>query len=72
MANIQQAAKWMQEGKRVVRRAFTFVLVPPEIDGDLDYDLAHAFGIFTIECEDGGRHDLSWHDLLADDWELDD
>ena len=61
MADIKQAAKWMQEG-RTVKRSSTerYWCVPWE---------PHRFS-YSVCCADGGEHTLDFSDLLADDWEL--
>ena len=63
MADIKQAAKWMQEGKRVTRND-DYTLAATEDDDDL----------FSVHCfyEDGEEvvHTLFTDDLLADDWEI--
>lgn len=65
MADIIQAAEWLNEGKSVRRGSHGFTLI---IDGDSF--LSRAFGIIDITCCDSGRHELSTPDLLADDWEI--
>lgn len=66
MADIKQAAKWMQEGKHVRR---------PEIAGCLygDWDDKDLFTGFIGQITEEG-HEYPWgmslRDLLADDWEI--
>ena len=62
MANVQQAAKWIQEDKTVQRAAYA---------GRWWASAWHP-GLFQwcIGCADGGEHELDCYDLLADDWEI--
>jgi hypothetical protein len=62
MADIKQAAKWIQEGRDVQRRQYAgrFWLTPY-------YPLRLSY---EVVCADGGEHVLDCLDLLADDWEL--
>lgn len=59
MASIQQAAKWMKEGKKVRRPSFQ----------DKEYFWANDFSF--IKYETGEWVDmLEIEDLLAEDWEI--
>ena len=57
MADIKQAAKWMQEGKRVCRP-------------DWHTNLSCSSTGHLILYSDGQRYELYIFDLLADDWEI--
>ena len=64
MADIKQAAKWMQEGKRVKRISFPR-MYPWEIDGDSNLSAIQSV------MEDGYADSLlTTDDLLAEDWEI--
>ena len=63
MADIKQAAKWMQEGKRVRRKGWLeeeLYLYLPE--GDDEAWAEHPSYHYTA--------DYTMQDLLADDWEI--
>ena len=57
MANIVQAAKWMQEGKKVKRHIWAVNFVKKE-------------GAGFIVHQDGVLMDLWVYELLAEDWEI--
>lgn len=59
MANIQQAAKWMQEGKRVRRE---------EWQGGASLML--DAGGFVVWTRTGTEFLVQLHNLLATDWEI--
>ncbi len=62
MADIKQAAKWLQEGKDVQRTTYaTRFWLTPYWPKKLTFD---------VVCADGGRHELDCFDLLAEDWEM--
>lgn len=73
MADILQAAKWMEEGKKVRR---------PHMDRDISLGqggLGHGFDCTVIVIFVNGKRRLGqdWapigaDDLLANDWEIDD
>ena len=65
MATILDAAKWMNAGYIVKRTSCSFTATV-----DIGNALNKAFGIIDIECDDGGHHELSTDDLLADNWEI--
>jgi hypothetical protein len=64
MADIKQAAKWLQQGKKVRRSSWGFA----------------DFCLITVEIDDGTNHiepfDEIWtmhwepEDFLAEDWEI--
>ena len=60
MADIKQAAKWMQEGQRVRR---------PSFFGDFAYIKGRGNSIDTID-HNPEDEPLNITDLLADDWEI--
>ena len=62
MADIKQAAKWVQEARTVQRSIYA---------GKWWASAWHP-GLFQwcIVCADGGEHELDSFDLLADDWEI--
>lgn len=62
MADIKQAAKWMSEGKDVVRHTFRGVFwVSPHYP--------RCSTCFVV-CANGRERELSLDDLMAEDWEL--
>lgn len=67
MADIKQAAKWMQEGKQVRR---------PDCDGTISCGEAQGPNRFIAVFENGKRSrdfrlvPFNCEDLLADDWEI--
>lgn len=63
MADIKQAAKWMQEGKRVKRPAW----IPDGIK--CEDPLENQFSSI-VWADDGMLVDMSPKDLLAEDWEI--
>lgn len=75
MADIKQAAKWMQEGKRVRRNHPTW---KGKATGFEDVPQAHKKFTTFIECDDKKRIfgdagvpiSLMIDSLLADDWEI--
>ncbi len=59
MADIKQAAKWMQEGHTVKRESTDRFWVSPWEPRRISYDVC---------CADGGEHILDLFDLQAEDW----
>ena len=64
MANILQAAKWMQEGKRVTKRNSTLCILFTNEHGVIR-SLVKDHTAIPEHC-----FVFSAEDLLADDWEL--
>jgi hypothetical protein len=62
MANIQQAAKWMQEGKKVTR--------PAAFDCYIGLKWNGLLIAYDDEGTDFGSDVISADDLLAEDWEV--
>jgi hypothetical protein len=62
MADIKQAARWIQEDKTVERKSAA---------GKWWASACHP-GLFMwcISCADGGEHELDCFDILADDWRI--
>ena len=63
MANILQAAKWMQEGKRVRRPQW----IPDGVRSE--EPVTNQFSAI-VWADDGRLADIGCVDLLADDWEI--
>ncbi len=61
MADIKQAAKWMQQGHTVKRLSTDRFWCSPWEPRRISYD--------TV-CADGGEHQLDLFDLQAEDWEI--
>ena len=64
MADIIQAAKWMEEGRKVRQRHWQSIL---EI---CRMTLVKRDKYGAIQDDNGCRHALHINELLADDWEL--
>jgi hypothetical protein len=62
MADIKQAAEWMQEGKRVRRPGWIK-------DGFKCEDPLNSFSSI-VWADDNAIADIGCVDLLADDWEI--
>ena len=61
MANILQAAKWLDEGKHVRR---------PGYDGNVAWDADRDRLIWDGGRGEDGEFSMDLHDLLAEDWEI--
>jgi hypothetical protein len=73
MANIQQAAKWMQEGKHVTRPVRDFEIVSGEgTGGRIFFEKSELGFVEARGCckEHESKAMLLVEDLLADDWQL--
>lgn len=68
MADIKQAAKWMQEGHTVQRKKYaTKFWSLPKFSCSARGSLRISY---DIVCADGCDHTLDLFDLQADDWEI--
>ena len=69
MANIQQAAKWMQEGKRVRRPWLSAYISLGVVPSEMFPDWIMVFDSGE-RARDGRTAAFDIYDLLAEDWEI--
>jgi hypothetical protein len=70
MADIKQAAKWLQEGKNVRRSSWTEYEWTGMLDGDDEDDPEARVALFYCETGQELVSAMFASDLLAEDWEI--